>query len=236
MTVYSWRHIIAILAFCGLASVASGQPSSDSPDGLVKVKSKQMELAWLLPGADFRPYTKVIVDKTQVAFRQNWMKNYNMNVGMATNMVTQEDANKIMAAAQTNFDGIFQDAFIKAGYQVVTTPGPDVLRVNSAIVDLTVNAPLGMSTGQVSWIIYAGQAVLIVEVRDTLTNALLARVADRRATQDLGRQIASNSTNLSDFRQLFNLWSGILVKGLAELKAVSPIPAKLTPNQQLRGS
>ncbi len=235
MTVSIWHRIVAVAAFCCVASAASGQ-SSDSPDGLVKVKSKQMELAWLLPGADFRPYTKVLVDKTQVAFRQNWMKNYNMNVGMATNMVTQADANQIMAAAQTNFDGIFEDAFRKAGYEVVTTTGPDVLRVNSGIVDLTVNAPLGMSTGQVSWIIYAGQAVLIVEVRDTMTNALLARVADRRATQDMGRQIASNATNLADFRQLFSLWSGILVNGLAELKAVSPIPAKLTPNQQLRGS
>jgi ligand-binding sensor protein len=229
-----WHRLVAVVAFCFVAGAASGQ--SDSPDGLVKVKSKQMELAWLLPGADFRPYTKVLVDKTQVAFRQNWMKNYNMNVGMATNMVTQADANQIMTAAQTNFDGIFEDAFRKAGYEVVTTTGPDVLRVNSGIVDLTVNAPLGMSTGQVSWIIYAGQAVLIVEVRDTMTNALLARVADRRATQDMGRQIASNATNLSDFRQLFSLWSGILVKGLAELKAVSPIHAKLTPNQQLRGN
>ncbi len=235
MTGISLRHFVALLAFCCLAGVASGQ-SSDSPDGLVKVKSRQMELAWLLPGADFRPYTKVIVDKTSVAFRQNWRENYNMNVGMATNMVTQADANKIMAAAQTNFDGIFQDAFTKAGYEVVTTPGPDVLRVNSGIVDLTVNAPLGMSTGQVSWIIYAGQAVLIVEVRDTQTNALLGRFADRRATQDLGRQIASNSGNLNDFRQLFSLWSGILIKGFAELKAASPIPAKLTPNQQLRAN
>lgn len=228
-----WPMLFAVLAFCGIAGVSSAQ-SPDSPDGLVKVKSRQMELVWLLPGADFRPYTKVIVDKTQVAFRQNWMKDYNMNAGMATNMVTQDDANKIMAAAQSNFDSIFQDAFTKAGYEVVTTPGPDVLRVNSGILDLTLNAPLGMSSGQVSWIIYAGQAVLIVEVRDTQTNALLGRVADRRATQDLGRQIASNSSNLNDFRQLFGLWSGILVKGLAELKAVSPIPTKLTPNQQLR--
>jgi hypothetical protein len=232
MTASRWPSFVALLAFCCLSSVAPAQ-SSDSPDGLVKVKSRQMELAWLLPGADFRPYTKLIVDKTQVAFRQNWVKNYNMNVGMATNMITQDDANRIMAAAQSNFDGIFADAFRKGGYELVTTPGPDVLRVNSGVVDLTMNAPLGMSTGQVSWIVNAGQAVLIIEARDSTTNALLARVADREATQDLGRQIASTASNLSDFRQLFSHWASVSVRGLAALKAASPVPEDLKPNQSL---
>ncbi|MEO8346054.1 MAG: DUF3313 family protein [Betaproteobacteria bacterium] len=231
MIVTRWSRTFAFLALFCVASIASGQ-DPDSPDGLVKVRSRQLDLAWLLPGVDFRPYTKVIVDKTSVAFRQNWMRNYNMNAGLG-NMINQDQANKIMAAAQTNFDEIFRDAIRKAGYEVVTTPGPDVLRVNSGIVDLTVNAPLGMSTGQVSWIISAGQAVLIVEVRDSTTHALLARVADRRATQELGRQIASTSSNLYDFRQLFELWAGICVKGLGELKSVSPVPADLQPNQRL---
>lgn len=191
-----------------------------------------MEMAWLLPGADFRPYTKVMVDRTQVAFRQNWMKDYNLNAQLG-NWVTQDQANTIMAAAQTNFDEIFRDAFRKAGYEVVTTTGPDVLRVNSAILDLNVNAPLGQSTGQTTWIITAGDAALIVEVRDTITNALLGRVADRRATQDIGRQIASSTTTLYDFRLLFTHWAGVCVKALGELKSVSPVPKDLTHNQSL---
>ena len=231
MKANSWPRIVALLAIYGLASAAYPQ-SSPSPNGLVQVKPRQMELAWLLPGADVRPYTKVMVDKTQVAFRQNWMKDYNLNAPLG-NWVTKEQAAQIMAAAQTNFDDIFRDAFRKAGYEVVTTTGPDVLRVNSAILDLTVNAPLGQSTGQTSWIITAGQAALIVEVRDTVTNALLGRVADRRTTQDLGRQLASTTTNLYDFRLLFTHWAGICVKALGELKAVSPVPDNLTPNQSL---
>ena len=225
------RGIVVLLAFYAFAGVAFAQ-SPQSADGLVQVRPRQMELAWLRPGADFRPYTKVMVDKTQVAFYPNWMKDYNLNAGLG-NWVTQDDANKIMAAAQTNFDEIFRDAFRKAGYEVVTSPGPDVLRVNSAILDLMVNAPLGGTTGQTTWIITAGQAALIVEVRDSVTNALLGRVADRRATQDLGRQIATTATNLYDFRQMFSLWAGICIKALTELKAASPVPANLQPNQSL---
>ena len=231
MTIRRWPRLIALLAFFGLVSIASGQ-APESPDGLVKVTPRRMELAWLRPGADFRPYTKVIVDRTQVAFQPDWRKDYNLNAGVG-GWVSQEQADKIMAAAQTNFDEIFRDAFRKAGYEVVTAPGADVLRVNSAILDLVVNAPLGQSTGQTSWIISAGQAALIVEVRDSATNALLGRVADRRETQDLGRQIATTATNLYDFRMLFGLWASICTKALEELKAASPIPKDLKPNQRL---
>jgi hypothetical protein len=223
--------IVVLLAYAGLANVAFGQ-ASDSPDGLVKVTPRRMELAWLRPGTDFRPYTKVIVDPTQVAFQPQWFKDYNLNAGLGPRL-TQEDAKKIMAVAQTNFDDIFRDAFRKAGYEVVTTTGPDVLRVNSGVLDLMVNAPFGDSDGQTTFIITAGQAALIVEVRDSTTNALLGRVADRRATQDLGRQLATSTTNLYDFRQLFILWAGICTTALGELKAASPLPKDLQPNQRL---
>jgi hypothetical protein len=231
MTVSRWSRIIALLAFFG-ASLASGE-TPESPDGLVKINSRRMDLAWLRPGADFRPYTKVIIDPTQVAFRPDWRKDYNLNASVG-NWVSQEQADKIMAAARTNFDEIFRDAFRKADYEVVTVPGPDVLRVNSAIVDLDVNAPLGQNTSfATTWIITAGQAVLIVEVRDSATNALLGRVADRRETQDLGRQLAITANTIYDFRQLFNLWAGICTKALGELKSASPIPKDLKPNQRL---
>jgi len=231
MTVSRWFHPVVLLAFFGLAGVASGQ-TPESPDGLVKVTPRRMELAWLRPGADFRPYTKVIVSQTQVAFLPNWLRDYNLDASL-DRKISQAQANQIMAAAQTNFDQIFGDAFRKAGYEVVTAPGPDVLRVNSAILDLDVNAPAGSSGFGTTWIVTAGQAALIVEVRDSTTNALLGRVADRRETQDVGRQIASDATNLNDFRQLFGVWAGICTKALAELKAASPIPKNLQPNQRL---
>ena len=122
MTVGRWSRIVALLALFGLASLACGQ-TPDSPDGLVKIAARRMELAWLRPGADFRPYTKVIIDPTQVAFRPDWRKDYNLNASVG-NWVSQEQADKIMAAARTNFDEIFRDAFRKAGYEVVTAPGP----------------------------------------------------------------------------------------------------------------
>jgi Protein of unknown function (DUF3313) len=230
MTGFRCSRIVALLVLFGLASVAAAQ--TPEPDGLVKIAPRKMEMAWLRPGADFRPYTKVIVSTTQVSFMPNWLRDYNINADL-NSKISQAQANQIMAAAQTNFDQIFGDAFRKAGYEVVTAPGPDVLRVNSAILDLDVNAPAGSAGFATTYILTAGQAALIVEVRDSTTNALLGRVADRRETQNIGRQMASDATNLADFRLLFAHWAGICATAMGELKAASPVPKDLKPGQRL---
>jgi len=49
-------RLAALALFVAGAAVAAEAPASW--DGLVEVKPKRMDAAFLLPGADFRPYTK----------------------------------------------------------------------------------------------------------------------------------------------------------------------------------
>ena len=118
-------------------------------------------------------------------------------------------------------------AALKTANDALTAIATEVDKVGTEVD--TLNAAINNLTA----IISAGQAALIVEVRDSNTNALLGRVADRRATQNLGRQIASTATNVYDFRLLFDLWAGICTKALGELKSLSPVPRNLKPNQRL---
>ena len=46
--------------------------------------------------------------------------------------------------------------------------------------------------------------------------------------------VANRVTNTADFRQLFKSWASILVKGMEELRAHSPVPADLKPGQKLQ--
>ena len=204
-------------------------------DGLIEVKPKKMDAVFLMPGADFRPYTKVMVDPTEVAFRKDWLKEMNQPSVSLSRHVTEEDAAKILEAARSNFDDIFQEAFTNAGYAVVTTPGPDVLRVSTGVLNLYLNAPDTMSAGRSrSFTANAGEATLVIEVRDSTTGALLGRVVDQRETRDSGGlQMASSVTNLTDFRVLFKQWAATTAKGMDELKAHSPVPLDLKPKQKL---
>jgi hypothetical protein len=232
MTKKTWIAA-AVLSLFAVAALGTEQPSG-SWDGLVEVKSSRLDAAYLAPGADFRPYTKLLVDPTQAAFRKDWMKNMN-NRRDISRKVDDEMAKDILEAARTNFADVFSEAFSKAGYAIVTAPGADVLRISPSVINLYVNAPDVMAAGRsTSYTANAGEATMVLELRDSITGALLGRVTDRRETRDsIGPQQANRVTNTSDFRALFKTWANISVKGLGTLKSVSPVPATLIPGQSL---
>lgn len=226
-------RLAALALFVAGAAVAAEAPASW--DGLVEVKPKRMDAAFLLPGADFRPYTKLMVDPTQVAFSKDWMKSINDQTRDLSRKVTDEDAARILESARANFDDVFREAFTKAGYEVVSTPGPDVMRVATGVLNLHLNAPDTMSAGRSrTYTTNAGEATLVIEVRDSMTGALLGRVIDQRETRTSARlQMATSVSNTSDFRMLFRTWARIATTGLEELKAHSPVPMDLKPKQNL---
>ncbi|HEU4497962.1 MAG TPA: DUF3313 domain-containing protein, partial [Sphingomicrobium sp.] len=69
------------LVFAALAMAAAAAPvtakAPETWDGLIQVKSKKLALAYLLPHADFRAYSKVMFDQPQVAFAKNWQRDFN---------------------------------------------------------------------------------------------------------------------------------------------------------------
>jgi len=231
------RKALAIVAACTIAAsfVAVAKDIPDNWDGLVRVKGKRMDAVYLAPGTDFRKYTKVMLDPTQVAFRKNWLRDVNNDRPGVSRDVTDEDAQKILDKAKTGFTEVFTKEFTKAGIQVVTAPGADVLRLTPGVVDLYINAPDTMSPGRTrTYTVEAGEATLILEARDSVTNTLLGRVLDRRETQGGGTmQMTSSVTNIADFEQLFAQWAKIAIKGAKELKEQSPVPENLQPGQKL---
>ena len=132
MKTATWLATLTLVGSFG-SSLAADAP--ESWDGLVQVKPKRMDAAYVLPGADFRQYTKLMIDPTQVAFQKDWQKRINDTRRMS-DRVDDEQAQKILAAARTNFDDVFVEEFTKAGYTIVKEPGPDVLRVSTAVVNL----------------------------------------------------------------------------------------------------
>ncbi|MDH4105206.1 MAG: DUF3313 domain-containing protein [Gammaproteobacteria bacterium] len=227
--------VAAVALAFGSVVRADTAASAESWDGLVQVKGKRMDLVFVAPGADFRPYTKILLDRTEVAFHKDWQKNIN-NTRSVSRKINDNEAAKIKEAASSNFADVWTKALEKAGYQVVTVPGPDVLRLSPGIANLYINAPDTMEGGRVtSYTTEAGEATLVLEVRDSRTNALLGRVVDRRITRStVTLQQSSSVTNRADFRMLFQQWASVAGKGLDELKELSPIPENLTPGQKLK--
>jgi len=225
---------LAALMWLG-TTLAVAADAPDSWEGLIQIKPKRLDAAYLLPGADFRKYTKLMVDPVEVAFKKDWAEDYNRDAATLSQRLSQEDIERIANAAREEFTKVFSEAYHEAGLEIVTSPGADVLRVRPGIMDLYVTAPDNMSSGRSrTYTQESGQALLFVELRDSTSGTLLGRGLDRRATRNTGRVQVSNSvTNLSDFRALFKQWADMSVKGFNDLRAISPVPTDLKPGQKL---
>ena len=226
----SARLLLVLLASTLPAGAASATDPPPGVEGLVEVKAKHVDDAWLLPGADFREYTKVMIDAAEVSFRKNWLRDQNARRSLSRR-IDEKDAQEIAAAARADFNEIFAKGFADAGYTIATAPGPDVLRLSPEVVDLYINAPDIDEPGRVdTYTVEAGEARLILEARDSVTGALLGVAIDRRRAGNYGGpagfgqlQWRTSVSNNRDFEQLYRAWARISVNGLRDLKEQSPV-------------
>lgn len=217
--------VSAIAGAMVLCMPAQAAKPPDTWDGLVKVAAKRLDLAYLQPGADFRGYTKVMLEPTEVAFHKNWQRDYNSSTGRdLSSRVSDSDVQEAIVKAVAASNQLFAEAWAQGGYAVVTEPGPDVLRIKTGIVNVRVNAPdVQSSSRALSLAPEAGQATFFVEARDSQTGALLGRAVDQRYAGDAGSNWRTSVSNRGDFRELVANWARDGVRGLNELKALSPI-------------
>jgi hypothetical protein len=214
---------VSILAIAHAPSALAAKAPT-TWDGLVRIKSKRLEYVYLLPGADFRGYTKVMVEPTELALKKNWLRDYNNSTTGLSSRLSERDVQDALAKASPVATEILAEAFKEGGYPVVTDGGPDVLRVRTGVVDISISAPDVKTAGRTrSFAQEAGYATLVVEVRDSVSGTLLGRAVDGKVAGDNGALMRNSVTNRSDFRTMLKRWASVGVKGLGELKALSPI-------------
>ena len=226
------RHLFSVTAAALISAVTfslAAENTSPSWDGLIPVKSKRLEAVYLMPDADFRTYTKVMFDPVEVALKKDWVRDYNRTAGDLSGQISKADVQKGLETIRTGFSGTFAKVFSDAGYQVVTAPGPDVLRLRTGVMNVSVTAPDIRPGNSRTFSRDAGEATLILEARDSETGAVMGRAVDRRLAGDTSRLMRNSVTNRSDFSLLFTGWAKASVDGLAELKALSPVNVAALP-------
>lgn len=220
------RHGL-FMAAAGMLLAVGASATAKAPanwDGLVQVKSKRLDLVYLQPGADFRGYSKVLIEPAEVTFYKDWQRDYNRSSMSVANRISDRELQQFITEAVTKATDIFATAWTKGGYVVVDAAGPDVMRVKTGVVNIQVNAPDRQTAGRsYSFSDEAGQATLFVEARDSLTGALLGRAVDQKIIGDNMSLWRTSVSNRADFRYQVARWADISVRGMNELKALSPI-------------
>jgi hypothetical protein len=202
-----WFVLAALLA----AGTAHSQTELDKQmgyDGLEPVKVKGISLAYRRPGATLAGYKRVKIDPVEVRFDKNW----NPQRTGSRLPLPAEDREEI----RTGLAKVVQEQFTKTlaakgRYPVVNESGPDVLRLKIYIVNLYVNAPDNPAPGVRTFVTSAGGMTLFMELYDSETGQILARVADRQEARNAAMvQMANSVTNIGEAQDIAANWARIM--------------------------
>jgi len=130
-----------------------------------------------------------------------------------------------------NLKSWFHEAVVTAltkddGWEIVDTPGLDVLRIGAHLIDLVVRTPAQDVSFQRTFTRSYGEVTVVFELQDSESNEFLARVAERRdpttATDNSLARVTPGAVK-ADVQWLFDYWAGRLRQGLDQLRE-APLP------------
>lgn len=203
--------LIALLAAGFPAAPLAAAPSEP---GLVRLPSRTFDELYRLAGPDLTAYRQVVLDAPRVEFAKDWLRRMNDSRGV-TRRIEPADAAQIADRMATAMHDAIRRALVAQGYEMVDSPAAGVLRLSPAIVDLYVNAPFVPGPAIDVGIVHqdAGEATMRLEISDSATGAVLARIVDREVARTIGGyEKATSVSNLFWFEGTFRRWADDCVR------------------------
>jgi hypothetical protein len=109
-------------------------------------------------------------------------------------------------------------------YELVSAPGPDVLLLVGTIIDVVSNIPPDIESARFGrggvYLTSIGEATLVMELRDSESGEILARVADRRAAESPFAFEVNSVTAWTEVRRLGSYWASLLRRRLEEIEKI----------------
>ncbi len=217
--------ILAALVLAAPAQAADKLPET-SPEGMVLLKDTKVRAVYAMPGASLDQYTKVAILDCYVAFVKNWERDHNRSTSL-TGRVTADDMEKIKQALADEFRKVFTEELQeKRGYEIVDKTGDDVLVIRPALVNLDVTAPdLNTPAMTRTIVTSAGQMTLYMELYDSVSGAIIARIIDPQAADRGGFAMQANRmTNKVEADRILRRWAGLLGDHLGTVQAATERP------------
>ena len=217
------RNVTIVAAFamaCG-AGCATPSPTIDISaeptfDGLFPVQNSAADRAWAREGLDLSVYTKIKLESIGVEYRPDVE---------ASRMWTMRRSSggpfEITPEARERFEVLIAEVFLEElsqgeRFSIVDEAGPDVLLVRGGLLDVVSFVPPDRVGMNEVFLRSVGEATLVLEIRDSLTNTILARSIDRHAAEAAGQDLSWSNpvSNAAEVRRLARRWATRLREGL----------------------
>ena len=175
-----------ILLGCETAppTIQTGPDAQLSFDGLHRVDNSQADAAWARPDFDISGFTKIMLVGAGVSYRD-------VSGGRAITH-RPSDPQYIDENTRAQFEQVVGEVFLAEmsnieRFEIVDEAGPEVLTIKAGLIDVVSFVPPDRP-GSRSVIVQSslGEATLVLELQDSMTNTVLARSVDRRAAENFG--------------------------------------------------
>ncbi len=202
-----------VLAACN--STPQQPEFSDSEvimDRLHLVTNARVGMAYVDPDADLGDFTSVLLDPLDLSKVEIIQPNTSVSTARRS---TWELTDRDRESLQNAFREVFERELAETGdYQIVSEPGPNVMRVSAAITQIAPNATRddGRSRHVGRTRVFtegAGNMTMAFAFSDSQTNEVFAIVKDNRSgspTWGLNNSVS----NMGDVRFMFSRWARML--------------------------
>lgn len=212
--------LAALIAGCASAA----PPPSISPtaepslDGLYRVDNSILQYAEAKRDLDLTPYTAFLLGPVEVSYKKD--------PGVRT-PGSQESNFALTPRQMTTLKESFLEEIERAltredGYEIVTEPAANVLRIDAYLMDLVVRFDAEATVGRnQAYASSYGEVTMLLELRDSESGEILARVAERQDPTRSTYDVVSVQTTFvrGDVTRMFRHWAQTVRERLDAVRA-----------------
>jgi len=227
------RYFTVGAIFFLLPLVGSAQTAEDIDadsrttfDGLVQVKARGFRNVWLKPGVDPSKYTKIILGAAQFHYRDvpdAPGTSVTIRRGVTEFPIEENSRKRLEEAVVKAFAAQLSDT---DNFTVTDQPGPDTVYIWGGLHDIVSRVPPDFAGRVDVYLRSVGEATLVVQIEDSMTREVLARVIDRRAAEPAFPVTSNPVTNMNEVNRLANRWAISFRNGIDRWHESEPIAAE----------
>lgn len=180
-------------------------------DGLYPVDGGTADAAWARPGADISKYSKIMLQGVGIEYRPGGKS------GRLYHARRSDDHYEMSDKQKARLEELLHEYFLKElgeseKFTIVQEAGPDVLLIRGGLLDVVSFVPPEPLGREEIFLSRVGEATLVLDIRDSVSGAIIARAVDRRAAGDSANGLTRSNRvmNTAEVRQMIRAWAKLL--------------------------
>jgi hypothetical protein len=204
-------------------NLQTGPDAEITHDGLHRLDNTSMDAAWMKPDIDLGAYTGLMLAGAGIALKpvdDNGQRWWPGKSGQSEFPISEEGQKRLQQEMRTAF---LEELSKLERYELVNEPGAGVLLLVGGLIDVVSKVPpVDECAGRCEvYLTEIGEATLVLELRDSVTQEVLVRAIDRRLAESPGWAIEADSVTVwSEVRRLARSWARLMRERLEEFDSV----------------